>query len=229
MEIRVTSEEEFSRLLDALARDVVNANIYYRLFVDLLASLDKYGKELWESNTFWWLTMQAIKEAYLFRLCRIFDHTTKTLSLVNLLDTIKANLHLFDEPHFRERLKGNPFVDSLAEGVRAPAKDELLTDIDFANQNKNPVVKKLLVWRGNAYAHTGAKVTLGKTDSLEDISADEVKELLDRSFAIFNKYSRLYKATSWSKQVVGHDDHQVLFELLRRGLEKFRADAGKSP
>ena len=226
MKLRITSGAELGKLLDALAKDIVDANIYYRLFVDLMTSIDEYGKEVRESYTFWWLTVQAIKEAYLFRLCRIFDRTSKALSLVNLLDTIKANLHLFGKPHFRERMKGNAFVDSLANGARVPTIDEVQADVEFASL-RNPVVNKLWEWRGSAYAHTRAKVALGETGALEDISPAELKELLDRSFSIFNKYLQLYKATTWSRQMIGHEDHQALFKLLRLGLEKYRADIRK--
>lgn len=223
MEIRIKSGEELERLLDVLANDIVDANIYYRLFSGLLTSTEEYSKEIGQSNTFWWLAMQSIKEAYLYRLCRIFDQHEKTLNLVNLLDTIKANLRFFEEPHFRERLKGNAFVDSLAEGVKIPSLEELKEDIEFASL-ANPIVNKLIVWRGNAYAHRGAKVALGKTGSLEAISKEEIELLLDKCFSIFNKYLRLYKATTWSRQIIGHDDYQSLFKFLRIGLENFQAD-----
>jgi hypothetical protein len=226
MEIRIKSGEELEKLLDALANDIVDANIYYRLFNGLLTSIEGHPEEIGQSTTFWWLAIQAIKEAYLFRLCRIFDQHEKSLNLVNLLDTIKANLHLFQEPHFRERLKDNAFVDYLAEGVKIPSLEELKEDIEFASL-ANPIVNKLIVWRANAYAHRGAKVALGKTSSLEAISTQEIELLLDKCFSIFNKYLHLYKATTWSRQVIGHDDYQSLFKFLRMGLEKHDADVQK--
>lgn len=134
MEIRIKSGEELDTLLNALSRDIVDSNIYYRLFSGLHSSIAEHPDETRESNTFWWLVMQATKEAYLFRLCRVFDQNNTSLNLVNLLDTIKSNLHLFEEPHFRERLKDNAFVDSLAEGVRIPAVEELRADIVCESQ-----------------------------------------------------------------------------------------------
>jgi hypothetical protein len=179
MEIPIKSGEDLDKLLDVLAKDIVDANIYFQLFIGLLTSIEEYRKEIGQSNTFWNLAMQAIKEAYLFRLCRIFDQHDKTLNLVNLLDTIKSNLHYFEEPHFRERLKGNAFVGSLAEEAKIPSLKELKEDIEFASR-KNPIVNKLIVWRGNAYAHRGAKVAMGKTGSLEAISKEEIELLLDK-------------------------------------------------
>jgi hypothetical protein len=226
MNITIKSGEELNKLLDALATDIVDANIYFKLFTGLISSFPEYSDERNQSNTFWSLTLQAVKEAYLIRLCRIFDQNNKSLNLVNLLDTIKTNRHFFEEPHFKERLKDNAFVESLAEGVIIPSIEELQADIEFAS-NDNPVVYKLSLWRGNVYAHTSAKTALGKfINTLEEnsISEAEIKQLLDQSFSISNKYMSLYVASTWSRQIIGHDDYLSLFKFLRMGLEKFEAD-----
>lgn len=95
MKIKVKSDAELEKLLDALASDIVDANIYYRLFSDLIAAAAEHPKEVAEAHTYWQLTIASIKEAYIIRLCRIFDQEKSTLSLTNLLDTIKANLIFF--------------------------------------------------------------------------------------------------------------------------------------
>jgi AbiU2 len=225
MQITIKSGEELSKLLDALTKDIVDANIYYRLSAGLNISISDYQKEVSQSNTFWWLTTRAIKEAYLLRLCRIFDQHDRSLNLVNLLDTIQSNLHFFQELHFRERLKDNPFVEFLAEDVRIPSMEELQADIEFAS-DKNPIIEKLMLWRHNVYAHTGAKIALGKKGALDvnEISKEEMEHLLDECFSISNKYLNMYKATRWSRQIDGHDDYLSLFKLLHIGLEKYQAD-----
>jgi hypothetical protein len=226
MKITIKSGEELNKLLDALAKDIVDANIYYKLFAGLTSSISNYSDEINQSNTFWFLTVQAIKEAFLFRLCRIFEQNDRSLNLVNLLDTIKANRHYFEEPQFRERLKDNAFIESLVEGVKIPSIEELQSDIAFASDG-NPIVKKLILWRMNVYAHTGAKTALGKfVDSLEknSIAKEEIEQLLDKCFSISNKYMNLYKSSTWSRQIIGHDDYLSLFKFLRAGLEKHDAD-----
>jgi hypothetical protein len=226
MKITIKSGDELNKLLDALATDIVDANIYYKLFAGLTNSIPDYPDERNLSNTFWWLTLRAIKEAFLLRLCRIFEQNSRSLNLVNLLDTIKTNRHYFQEPHFRERLKDNAFIESLAEGVVIPSVEELQSDITFASDN-NPIVKKLMLWRMNVYAHTGAKTALGKfTDTLEEysISEVEIEQLLDQCFLISNKYMSLYKASTWSRHILGHDDYLSLFKFLRIGLEKRESD-----
>ena len=225
MLIQIQSGEELNRLLDRLAHDVVDANIYHRLLMDLNSSVQDYLTEFAQSNTFWSLTRDALKEAYLTRLCRIFDQRNDTLNLYNLLDTIKANLQFFEEPHFRERLKDNAFVNSLAEGARIPTSEEIQVDLEIAGP-QNPVVLKLTLWRSNFHAHLAAKPALGKAPSLASlrIESDEIDHLLYECFRIINRYIYLYKAASWSRKIIGHDDYLSVLKFMRRGIEVQEAE-----
>ena len=225
MKINIQSDDELNRLLDVLAQEIVDAQIYHRLFCDLIDSIDAYEREFQQSNTFWSLTIDSLKEARLTRLCRVFDQESNSLNLVNLLETIKANLHMFEEHHFRERLRENAFVESLAKSDRVPPEGQLDEDIAYASCT-NPLVKKLMIWRNNIVAHRGAKTALGKKQILEDnpLTQKEIEELLNQSFTIFNRYSSLFRASTWSRQVIGHDDCQSLLKFLRLGLKKWEED-----
>ena len=68
----------------------------------------------------------------------------------------------------------------LARDNRLPDKEQLDKDVRFASQ-KNPLVKKLLLWRNNIIAHLGAKVSLGYNRILENnpLGKDEIESLLD--------------------------------------------------
>ncbi|MEM7792620.1 MAG: hypothetical protein AAF546_14540 [Verrucomicrobiota bacterium] len=228
MKIKIQTSEELDQLLDALAREIVDAKVYHQLFSNLVDAIPDYEREFRESNTFWSLTLDSLKEARLTRLCRVFDQESSSLNLVNLLETIKGNLHLFEEEHFRRRLKDNAFVESLAETHRVPEAGQIDDDIEYSSC-RNPLVKKLMIWRNNIVAHRGAKVSLGKKQVLEDnpLSYDEIKELLDQSFNIFNRYSSLYRASTWSSQVIGHDDYKSTLSFIRRGLQKWDEDIEK--
>ena len=228
MKINIRTGEELNQLLDALAYEIVDANIYHRLFCSLVDSISTNQKEFRQSNTFWGLTLDALREARLTRLCRIYDQESNGLNLVNLLDTIKANLNLFEEEHFRIRLQGNAFIDSLAQEHRVPPVAELNLDIEFSSI-RNPLVKKLMIWRNNIVAHKGTKVSLGKDQILADnpLSEAEMEQLLDRSFEIFNRYSSLYRASTWSRQIIGHDDYKSLLKFLNLGLKKWDEDLKK--
>jgi len=111
MKIEVKSSEEFERLLDALFDEIVNASIFFRLHRDLAGSTKDYLDEMNQSPAFWTLTLKAHFDAALIRLCRVYDKTRNALSLRNLLDTIQANLYLFDTDSFKERLKENSVAE----------------------------------------------------------------------------------------------------------------------
>ena len=225
MQIRIQSGEELNKLLDRLVHDAVDANIYHQLLMDLNSCVPEYTREFAQANTFWSLTREALKEAYLTRLCRIFDQHDDSLNLYNLLDTIMANLQYFEEPHFRERLKDNAFVNSLAEDARIPSAEELQADLEIAGLG-NPVVLKLTQWRSNFHAHLAAKPALGKAPSLLSlrIESEEIDHLLDECFRILNRYIYLYKAASWSRRIIGHDDYLSVLKLMRQGIEVHDAE-----
>ena len=109
MEINIQSAEQFNNLLNALSGDIIDGELYFKLYKDLNESIPDYKKAFNESRTFWSLTRKALIDATLLRLCRVYDTHINSLSLSNLLDTIKFNLNLFDIEGFRDRLKDNPF------------------------------------------------------------------------------------------------------------------------
>ena len=164
----------------------------------------------------------------MIRLCRVFDQESNSLNLYNLLVTIKYNVKYFEEEYFRNRVKENPFVELLAKDNRLPNTEQLENDIWYASRN-NLLVKTLLLWRHNIVAHLGAKVSLGKNAILKDnpLWNDTIEKLLDESFIILNRYSSLFDATTYSRQVVGHDDYKSLFKFINLGFEKWNEDINK--
>ncbi|MDD5273916.1 MAG: hypothetical protein PHU14_14520 [Methylovulum sp.] len=99
-----------------------------------------------------------------------------------------------------------------------------MLDIDSVSE-KNPAVKKLIIWRNNLYAHKGAKMALNN-GILQDnpLSKDEILELIDNAARIYNKYLILFKAESWSAMFVGGDDFKNLLNFARIGLKKYKDD-----
>src|SRR6266545_923009 len=209
MKLQVQDASEFHRLLGALVDELVDAQINLRLHQDLTASVRDYAREFGQSNTFWSLTFQAHLDAAVFRLCKAYDQNNTSLNLKNLLDTVSANLHLFDEAEFRERLKGNPFVDSLAATSRRPDTAQLQTDLEFVS-NANPLVKKLTIWRNNFYAHRSPTYALdpGSLAKRFPLSVSDVDVLSQEGVRIVNRYSVLFIATTHSTTIVGHDDYR---------------------
>ena len=222
MILQIKNHEELSTLIHALGKEIVDANIYHRLHRDLIQALDKNQKVHIESKTYWYLTLTALKETSMIHLCRFYDQETKSLCIHNLLDTIRHYIQYFEKDSFKERLKNNPFVEGLAEDNRLPNLDQLLEHIEFSS-NKNPLVKKLMIWRNNIYAHKGAKSILNEHLILSEnkITSDELKMLLDQGYKILNQYSDLYRASSWSRKIVGHDDYNALFKFFSIGFQKW--------
>jgi hypothetical protein len=223
--IKITSSVELSALLDALADEIISAHVTHRLYCDLVDAIPEYEKEMNQSQTFWRLTIESLRDARILRLCRIFDQEANSLNLGNLLETIRSNTKLFSADEFRRRLKDNPHVESLAKQHRSPDMTELKEDLTIASPS-NEVVKKLILWRNNIVAHRGAKFTLGRKKILEDnpLSQEEIDDLLDKALSIINKYSSLFRASSWSRNMVGQDDYKECLSLIRDAVIKCELD-----
>jgi hypothetical protein len=226
VEIKIKTDTELKLLFEGLSKEIVDASIYHRLLYGLFEEKQNNNKPFNESNTFWYLTFQSLNDARLIRLCRVYDTEATSLNIVNLLKIIKANLHLFSEENLRKRLgkrhQDNAIIDSLVQIPHLPSPEQLEKDIKLTSC-QNPIVKKLIVWRNSIVAHTGAKTVLQKNQILADnlISKEEVEKLLDQSIEIFNRYSSMYDANLYSRQIVGHDDYKSLLKFVNLGLDKF--------
>src|SRR5258708_21556406 len=159
--IPVECEAVFSTLLTSIIEDTVTASVHWRLHKDLQAAVPEFAKELNQSPAFWSLTLNAHREVALFRLSRLYDKQAGALSLPSLLDIINANLQHFDEGSFRERLKDNPFVASLAQGARRPDAATLKRDAESVAERSCGLVERLLVMRDRVLAHTDPRVVIG--------------------------------------------------------------------
>lgn len=223
MKTNIQSAEQFNSLLDALSGDIIDGEIYFKLYKDLNESIPDYKKVFIESRTFWSLTKKALIDATLLRLCRIYDKHINSLSLSNLLDTIKCNLNLFDIEGFRDRLKDNPFVESLAETARKPDINELNQYIVSVG-DQNPLVKKFIIWRNNVIAHKTASNILNNINIAEkySITYDDISNLLNKATMILNTYSGLFRASTYSTRVVGYDDYIYVLKAV-----KFKLDNNK--
>ncbi len=185
--------------------------------------MEEYSLEFSESPTFWRLTRSAHIDAVLLRLCRAYDtYPQSVLNLQNLLDTIQANLGIFDEPNFRQRLKGNAFVDSLAAQLKPPEQMQLAKDIESVGVS-DPLVKKLVVWRHNYIAHRNSGYALEPSalSARFPLLFAEIDELLKRALEVGNRYSLLFDASSHSTMMVGGDDYLNILKAVREHREAY--------
>jgi hypothetical protein len=182
----------------------------------------EFVTELNQSPTFWSLTFNAHREVVLFRLGRLYDQQTGALSLPSLVDTIAANQHLFDDGPFRERLKDNPFVESLAQGAQRPDAATLAKDAATVSEKSDPLVKRLLAIRNRVLAHRDPRVVLGTVqDPTGAIDNADIDTLLDRAATIVNRYGIMFRAGSSLMSIVGQDDFRPVLEHIRRDVAAY--------
>ncbi|HEY1528912.1 MAG TPA: hypothetical protein VGH51_22035 [Candidatus Angelobacter sp.] len=224
MQLRIKNASEFHKLLFALAGELVDAHIHFTLFRDLSASRSEYCVEFAQANTFWSLTLEAHLDATLVRLCKSFDLHRQSLNLRTLVSTVKDNLHLFGEQDFRDRLKGNAFVDSLAATYRIPSTAMIQADLDFVSPN-NPLVRKLTVWRDKHIAHRDPSPVLNPEEltGRYPLLFTDIDELLRGGLRIVNEYSSLFIATTHSSGMVGKDDYLTILKAVRDSLNRYEA------
>jgi hypothetical protein len=228
MTVLVRNSQQMAQLINGLARDIVDGNIHFKLFLDLSSHLAEYEREFRQSWTFWSLTLRSHIELTHFYLSRAYDQNPKSLCLHTWLKMIRENLHLFEADRFPERLKASPFVDSLAQGARKPDPKQLAIDRKLV-ASSDPLVNKLVRFRNNALAHRSAKEVMENHHATVTypLAMDEVKTLLARAIQILNRYSGLFHAQTYSTQVVGHDDYEGALKAVRSELERREAEIQK--
>jgi AbiU2 len=218
---RNTSSTELGKRISALSRDVVDANIHWLMYRDLVESLQNTPLVQAQSNTFWQLTVKAHAETAIIHLCRVFEKRQDTLNLLEWLKTIQDNLSLFETSEFKKRLAGNAFVDSLANYDRSP--DELTLKDDIKNCAPDDLlVKKLMFYRNYFFAHKNTDIAIGNKPVRQDLlpSDEDVTALLERARTIFNRYSQLFAAETFSVSIVGRDDFKFIFSCVKAVLEQ---------
>jgi len=218
------SSGELRSAISALARDVVDAVIHWRLSRGILDAMEKWPLVAHQSNTFWSLTIEAHIKVSVLAACRAFDQEKNSLHLLGLLELVQANLPLFDVPNFRTRLRDNPFVESLADSVRAPDPVQLERDITLCS-TRDDLVRRLVIHRNNAVAHLSRTRSLSQAPPSkgEQITNEEFEDLLSRANEILNRYSGLFQAEHFSTQIVGHDDYETVFRWIQERVEAERA------
>lgn len=221
------TDEEFKRLLDALAYDLLEANHHYRLYHNLQKSLEEYEREINSYIGFWGLTFNAHREACLLHLCRAYDnHCDDILSLKKLIIIIQGDTDIFDISRFRGHLRENPYVDSLAQYARKPPDEQVQKDLEKVSDKTNPLVQKLSRLRGGKIAHRNIKVLIKGKNDPAPLTWSEVEELINTGLRIFNNYRQLFEASTYSSMLIGETDYEEVLKLIRIGRKtrKFAID-----
>lgn len=219
--IQFSNEDEFRRLLEGLANDILDAQMHYKLYKDLISKVEELPLVIAQSNTFWSMTLKSHLTTSLYMLTKAYDQHPNALHLLSFLQTIKANPDLFSKANFRERKKDNPYVDSLVSESRFPDLASLEEDIALCSKG-NHLVNTLTVHRGNALAHRNARNTaIGiSISNTHPLSWEDFEILLNRAVEVLNKYSRLFEATTYSIRPIGADDFHYIFKCVNSAVEE---------
>ena len=215
---------KLSKAIEILMHDIVYASIYNKLINELIECHKENTEVFNQSNTFWYLVFESIKESRMIRLCRICDTEIKSISIGNLLQAIKGCKCVFSKEEFRNRLKNNPFVESLSKYNREVNIEEL--DDEIKSFNDNQTVMKIRKWRNNYIAHKG--ITEGLKDfrilSENELTFEDISSFINYSHKLINKYLNNLSAIAWSDKIVGDDDFKNLIKFASIGLEKYKMD-----
>jgi ribonuclease D len=220
--IRVGNEEEFERLRDRIDREVSHARHHWTLLSQLEEISAEYWREMNESNTFWHLTFIAHRDAVLAHLGRIYDEYTGSLNLARFLETVRVNRTFFSDDAFKERLKGNPHIESL---VKNRPIDDAALDAELKTVSESDLVKELHSLRNKAIAHTDADVV--RRDAPEAhkrwLPPDEIEKLLSTASDITTKYS-LYFGGACYGGIAGADDFKATLRWVQKALAAHDAE-----
>ena len=214
---------EFTQLLQALSNDIVDAHIHWRLASDIAVSLRNHPLVAAQSNTFWYLTHKSHVATALQCLARAFDQEQSSLHLLNWLQIIRDNQSIFDVKEFKTRLRDNPFVESLAACAQSPNPETLEEDAALCAAT-NPEVNMLVRYRGSQAAHRSKRLAIRpRRSSTHDLTDEVVEALLDRAQTIFNRYSYMFSAATYSTSIIGRDDYRFIFSAVEAAVHRGRS------
>ena len=214
MKLRPSNTAQFDRLLERLGHDVIDASIHYQLHAKLRKAIRSFTRELNQSPAFWTLTLDAHYDAFRARLFRAYDSQKGSLSLLTLLETVAEKIHTLNagialqQPTFAS--SGTHLRPSILGRDRRLVSD------------RDPLVKKLLSQRHNLFAHSNADNVMRqlRLEQRFALTYRELATLTRRAVRIINRYSGLFRRTTWSTRMVGADDYRNVLLAVRAEIER---------
>ena len=154
----MSEDAELKRLLEHIAHDIINAGAYLRLHSALAERFESHKHEVNQMPAFWTFTANAVRDAGLLCLTRIFDQRHGALSLYTLLLTIRDHPEFFADEAVRKRV--NPiYAESMRSGSHT-VDNQLLTEHLKLVSAGDPLTKKIVLWRNTLGAHRASRVIL---------------------------------------------------------------------
>jgi len=219
--IRIQHDDEFGRLLRALAQDIVDAHIYWKQYLALQTQMEKSPQVAAEAYTFWHYTLIAQQRAALMCLARAYDDHPDALHLRSWLSAIRDHLDLFSNDKAAQRRPGDPFALLMSKAAAKPDPAQLDLDIKSCNRRDDPDVQALNIFRDNLLAHRNADLMKeGDPAKLPPLLIEQVERLLSRAITLLNRYAYMFETSLYSTQPVGHDHVERVFAHVQTALNQ---------
>ncbi|HVM47050.1 MAG TPA: hypothetical protein VMU04_03435 [Candidatus Acidoferrum sp.] len=216
---RKLTEAEFRRVFKEVRDDINELQLHDGILTGVMENLERYPKLSDNFPGFFAALLSAMRTDLIIRLGRIYDpegtgHASCTL--VRCLRLMSESREFFTDAAIQARLSEGyrkTYPDYLA--LHRPDEKQLAEHIDQIEGSR----ERLINLRHKVYAHKDIATVLSGNRSDFLHTHDEVKQLIQQAHDIWNFYSRIWNASTWSDQsTMNADDYQRLFEYLRRGM-----------
>ncbi|MBT2119107.1 hypothetical protein KK141_18170 [Dyella sp. LX-66] len=218
---RSVTEEQFSTLFMALARDVVDAHIFWDQAKALRAQMEQWPEVNAEGPAFWLYTLEAHQRTALSCLCRVFDQEPNTLHLRSLLMLTRDHRHYFGKGASAQRQADDPFAQWLPDDAVAPEPAQVTADIALCART-DPDVAALALFRDNFIAHRSTKLSMSEKPPTMPLQHERIEHLLDRARTLLNRYSYMRDASFFSMTPLGHEAVEAIFKCVQGQLNHLR-------
>ena len=216
---RKLSEAEFKRVFNEVRRDINELQLHDQVFSGTVETLTKYPQIANNFRGFFTAFYSAMRTDLIIRLGRIYDPEStghESCTLLRCLESIRDNPDFFTDEAIKSRLsedyrKSNPkFLI-----FHRPDLKQIENDLGQIIKNRKPLINL----RHKQYAHKDLETVLfGKRDVFLS-KHEEVKELIKLAHEIWNRYSQIWEASTYSTMIIYGDDYKWLFTFLRRGMK----------
>lgn len=221
---RTVTEEQFESLFMALARDVVDAHIFWGQARALAAQLEQWPEVYTEGEAFWIYALQAHRCTALSCLGRVFDQEPSALHLRSLLLLTRDHPQYFGKEAAARRQPDDPFAQWLPDDAVPPSHDQVTSDLAQCEMS-DPDVKALSIYRHKVVAHRDTKISMKASScDLPSLQDEQIERLLHRAKTLLNRYSYKRDASCFGMTPLGHDAVEKVFKRVQRDLDHDRQE-----
>ena len=210
------AEIRFKKYIDALIRELHNANWHFIIYKHLEKCRTDYQKELREAGEFWGLTQRAHLLDTIMRLNKVCDNDPETINIHTLLDLAEQNLHIFTGKPFYARKQGSFYPSN--QNVPEITKELLLEHrrryTDFSQTN----LRKL---RNRVLAHIDKGLVMKDFLPFKGykVDIDQIETIINDLDNTLDLLSIAFDGSKYSREVPFLEQGMnVMMDLMRKGL-----------